>query len=77
MAMYKKLECRRNGTDLTFESRRNGSRRNGSRRNGSRRNGNTPLVGGELSQSLEARLLVSVLRWVGATGVLYCILFYS
>ena len=35
------------------------------------------LVGGEFSQSLEARLLVSVLRWVGATGVLYCILFYS
>ena len=24
MAMYKNLECRRNGTDLTFESRRNG-----------------------------------------------------
>ena len=48
MAMYKNLECRRNGTDLTFESRRNGSRRNGSRRNGSRRNGsrrngNTPF----------------------------------
>ena len=47
MAMYKNLECRRNGTDLTFESRRNGSRRNGSRRNGSGRNGsgrngNTP-----------------------------------
>ena len=36
---YKNLECRRNGTDLTFESRRNGSRQNGSRRNGSRRNG--------------------------------------
>ena len=35
------------------------------------------LVGGEFSQSLEARLLVSVLRWVGATGVLYCILFFS
>ena len=48
MAMYKNLECRRNGTDLSFESRRNGSRRNGSRRNGrrrngSRRNGNTPV----------------------------------
>ena len=36
------LECRRNGTDLTFQSRRNVSRRNGSRRNGSRRNRNTP-----------------------------------
>ena len=35
------------------------------------------LVGGEFSQSLEAQLLVSVLRWVGATGVLYCIFFYS
>ena len=35
------------------------------------------LVGREFSQSLEAWLLVSVLRWVGATGVLYCILFYS
>ena len=49
MAMYKNLECRRNGTDLTFESRRNGSRRKGSRRNGSgqngsRRNGNTPFL---------------------------------
>ena len=43
MAMYKNLECRQNRTDLTFESRRNGSRRNGSRRNGSRRNGNTPI----------------------------------
>ena len=47
MTMYKNIESRRNGTDLTFESRRNGSRRNGSRRNGSRRNGsrrngNTP-----------------------------------
>ena len=45
--MYKNIESRRNGTDLTFESRRNGSRQNGSRlngsrRNGSRRNGNTP-----------------------------------
>ena len=45
--MYKNLESRRNGTDLTFESRRNGSRRNGSRQNGrrrneSRRNGNIP-----------------------------------
>ena len=47
MAMYKNPECRRNGTDLTIESRRKGSRQNGSsgngsRRNGSRRNGNTP-----------------------------------
>ena len=33
------------------------------------------LVGGEFSQSLEARLLVSVLRWLGATGVLYSILY--
>ena len=33
------------------------------------------LVGWEFSQSLEARLLVSVLRWVGATSVLYCIFF--
>ena len=38
--MYKNLECRRNGSDLTFESRRNRSRRNGSRRNGSGQNGN-------------------------------------
>ena len=35
------------------------------------------LVGGEFPQSLEAWLLVSVLRWVGATDVLDCILFYS
>ena len=39
--------------------------------------GDGSLVVGELSQSLEARLLVSVLRCVGATGVLYCILVYS
>ena len=35
------------------------------------------LVGEELSQSLEAWLLVSVLHWMEATGILYCILFYS
>ena len=45
--MYKNLECRLNGSDLTFESRRNRSRQNGSRRNGigqngSRQNGNAP-----------------------------------
>ena len=63
MAMYKNLECRRNGTDLTFESRqnessRNGSRRNGSRRNGSRRNGNTPMgSGGRVDVNQELRLL--------------------
>ena len=43
-----KINCRRNGNEVKFESRRNGSRRNGSRqngsrRNGSRRNGNTPV----------------------------------
>ena len=42
-----KIKYRRNGNDVKFESRRNGSRRNGSRQNGSRRNGsrqngNTP-----------------------------------
>ena len=37
----KYLEGRRNGTELTFESRQNGIRQNGSRPNGSRRNGNT------------------------------------
>ena len=34
-------------------------------------------VGREPSQSLEAWHLVLVLRWVGATGILYCILFYN
>ena len=35
------MKSRRNGTEVEFESRRNGSRRNGSRRNGTihRRNG--------------------------------------
>ena len=35
------MKSRRNGTEVDFESRRNGSRRNGSRRNGTnhRRNG--------------------------------------
>ena len=28
------MKSRRNGTEIEFESRRNGSRRNGSRRNG-------------------------------------------
>ena len=37
-----KINCRRNGKKVKFESRRNGSRQNGSRQNGSRRNGNTP-----------------------------------
>ena len=40
-----KINCRRNGKEVNFEDRRNGSRRNGSRQNGSRRNGNTPLNG--------------------------------
>ena len=42
-----KINCRRNGNEVKFESRRNGSRQNGSkqngsRQNGSRRNGNIP-----------------------------------
>ena len=35
-----KINCSRNGNEVKFDSRRNGSRQNGSRQNGSRRNGN-------------------------------------
>ena len=62
MAMHINLECRRNGTYLTFESRQNGSRRNGSRpngsrRNGSRRNGNIPC-----SHTIKTKIIIQSIQ---------------
>ena len=64
MTVYKNIESRRNGTDLTFESRRNGSRRNGSRQNGSRRNGSRRNGNIQLPMSWDANIQLPVVAFI-------------